>query len=100
MLPAGYNNNIRGSSDGLHLVERFTLTSETTIDYRFTVEDASTWVGPWTVAVPLVQSDGDVYEYACHEGNHGLENILSQARTAEKAQGTARKARTAESDRH
>jgi len=74
----------RGSTDKLHLVERFTRTSPTSIDYRFTVEDPTTWTKPWTVEVPLELSDGEVYEYACHEGNHGLRNILSQARTNEQ----------------
>jgi hypothetical protein len=76
--------NFRGSSNGLHLVERFTRTSPTTIDYRFTVDDSTTWTKPWTVALPLVKNDGEIYEYACHEGNRGLANILSQARTAEE----------------
>ena len=77
--------NFRGSADGLHLVERFTRTSATTIDYRFTVDDPATWTKPWTVSLPLVKNDGEIYEYACHEGNRGLENILSQARSAERA---------------
>lgn len=76
--------NFRGSSEGLHLVERFTRTGPGTLEYRFTVEDAGTWTRPWTVEVPMVLSDQPVYEYACHEGNHGLRNILSQARSAEK----------------
>ena len=80
--------NFRGSAEGLHLVERFTRTSATTIDYRFTVDDPATWTKPWTVALPLVKNDGEIYEYACHEGNRGLENILSQARTAERSAPT------------
>jgi hypothetical protein len=77
--------NFRGSTEGLHLVERFTRTSPTTIDYRFTVDDATTWTKPWTVVLPLVRNDGEIYEYACHEGNRGLANILRQARTMERA---------------
>lgn len=76
--------NFRGSTDKLHLIERFTRTSPTSINYRFTVDDPTTWTAPWTVEVPLELSDGEVYEYACHEGNHGLRNILSQARSNEQ----------------
>jgi len=76
--------NFRGASEHLRLVERFARTDANSIDYRFTVEDASTWTQPWTVALPLVRNDGRVYEYACHEGNQGLLNILSYARTLEK----------------
>jgi hypothetical protein len=82
--------NFRGSSEGLHLLERFTRTGETTIDYRFTVNDPTTWTKPWTVSLPLVRNDGQIYEYACHEGNRGLANILSQARTVERASAAAK----------
>lgn len=77
-------SNFRGSADKLRLVERLTRTSATTITYQFTVEDPTTWTRPWTVEIPLELSDGLVYEYACHEGNHGLRNILSQARSSER----------------
>jgi hypothetical protein len=83
--------NFRGSAERLHLVERFTRTSATTLDYRFTVEDATTWTKPWTVALPLVQSDGPLFEYACHEGNLGLRNILSQARSVEKQEAEGKR---------
>jgi hypothetical protein len=72
--------NFRGASDTLRLVERFTRIDRDTIDYRFTVEDPGTWTRPWTVTFPLVRSDGKIYEYACHEANYGLQNILKNAR--------------------
>jgi len=75
----------RGSGAGLHLVERFTRIDADTIEYRFTVEDPTTWTRPWTVAYPMTRSDGPMYEYACHEGNYGLRDILSGARWEEKA---------------
>jgi hypothetical protein len=75
--------NFHGSSSGLRLVERFTRADANTIDYRFTVEDPTTWTRPWTVSFPLVTSDGEMYEYACHEGNYGLLNILKNARAEE-----------------
>ena len=55
--------------------------------YEATVEDATTWVRPWTYAIPMKKSTAPLYEYACHEGNYGLENILAGARKqAEEAQ--------------
>src|SRR3954454_21191901 len=76
--------NFRGSGEHLHLVERFTRVDAHTIDYRFTVEDPTTWSRPWTVAYPIVETDGPIYEFACHEGNYGLRDILSGARYEEK----------------
>jgi hypothetical protein len=76
--------SFRGSSERLHLVERFTRIDADTIEYRFTVEDPTTWTRPWTVTFPLVKSEGPIFEYACHEGNYGLQNILKNARAEEK----------------
>ena len=73
----------RGSGANLHLVERFTLVDADTLEYRFTVTDPSTWARPWTVAYPMVRTEGPIYEYACHEGNYGLMNILGGARFLE-----------------
>ena len=75
--------NFRGAGENLRLVERFTRIDHDTIEYRFTVEDPGTWTRPWTVTYPLVKSDGRIYEYACHEANYGLQNILKNARAAE-----------------
>ena len=59
------------------IVERFTRLDEGTIEYRATVEDARAFTRPWTVVVPLLKDDDYVlYEYACHEGNRGFEQIL------------------------
>ena len=77
--------NFRGSGAGLHLVERFTRVDADTIDYRFTVEDPTTWTRSWTVAYPIVKTDGPIYEFACHEGNYGLRDILTGARYEERA---------------
>jgi hypothetical protein len=66
------------------VVERLTRSSSDTIDYRFTVSDPTTWTVPWTAVVPILKGDGDIYEYACHEGNYGLANILSGARAEER----------------
>jgi hypothetical protein len=75
--------SFRGSTGQLHLVERFTRLDADTLEYRFTVEDPDTWTRPWTVAYPMVRTTEKIYEYACHEGNYGLRNILSNARWEE-----------------
>lgn len=70
-----------GAAGQLRLVERFTRIDADTIDYRLTIDDPTTWTKPWTVAFPLVRSDGPMYEYACHEGNYSMKNTLTAART-------------------
>jgi hypothetical protein len=76
--------NYRGSRETLHLIERFTRTAEG-LRYEVTVDDPTVWTQPWTAAVMLApQPDGALFEYACHEGNHSMRNILSGARAAEK----------------
>src|ERR1051326_191121 len=74
----------RGSSENLHLVERFTRAADDTLIYRFTVEDPTTWAKPWTAEVPWTKSKGPVYEYACHEGNTMISTILRGARVGEE----------------
>ena len=69
----------------LHLVERFTLVSPGTLMYEATVEDPNAWSRPWTYRIPMVKSEQPLYEYACHEGNHGLYNILAGALAKEIA---------------
>ena len=76
--------NFRGSGENLHLIERFTRVDDDTIDYRFTVDDPTTWTKPWTVAYPIVKTEGPIYEFACHEGNYGLRDILTGARYEER----------------
>ena len=84
--------NFRGAGQNLHLVERLTRVDADTIEYRFTLEDPTTWTRPWTVAYPMVKTEGPIYEYACHEGNYGLRDILSGARWEEKhTEETAKK---------
>ncbi len=76
--------NFRRASENLHLVERFTRTGDDMLRYEFTVDDETTWERPWSVSFPMTSTDQVVYEFACHEGNHGLENILRIARNLEK----------------
>jgi len=73
----------RGSSEKLHLIERFTRAADNTMIYRFTVEDPATWEKPWTAEIPWTKSKGPVYEWACHEGNTMITTILRGARVAE-----------------
>jgi len=79
----GLTVNFRGSGEKLHLVERFTRISNDTILYQFTVDDPTTWARPWTAEIPLTKTEGPVYEWACHEGNTMISNILRGARVAE-----------------
>ena len=76
--------NFRGSRENLRLVERFTRTAPDVLLYQVTVDDPTTFTRPWTVEVPATPLDGDIYEYACHEGNYGLEGILLGHRAEEK----------------
>jgi hypothetical protein len=67
------------SSPKLHVTERFTRTGDDTIVYRFTVEDPGVWTLPWSGEIVMRQAKGPIFEYACHEGNYGLPDILSAA---------------------
>ncbi|HVG72156.1 MAG TPA: hypothetical protein VM819_14660, partial [Vicinamibacterales bacterium] len=74
----------RGSRATLHLVERFRRDRDG-LYYEVTVDDPQTWTKPWTAALTLEpQPDGSLFEYACHEGNNSMRNILSAARAAER----------------
>ena len=68
------------ADENLKVTERLTLVPPGILMYRFTVDDPTAWTAPWTGEIPLVPIEGMLYEYACHEGNRGMENILSGAR--------------------
>ena len=74
----------RSASAKLKLTERFARVDADTLMYEFTVDDPSTWVRPWTAQFPMTRSNEPVFEYACHEGNYSLPNILKGARSAER----------------
>ena len=78
--------HFRGADENLHLIERFKLADAETILYQFTVDDPTAFSKPWTAELPLHRSAGPMYEFACHEGNRALPNMLRIAREAEKAQ--------------
>jgi hypothetical protein len=79
--------HFRNATGNLRLVERLTRVGPDTIDWRVTLEDPSTWTRPWTFAIPLTKDDSQewIFEFACHEGNYSLRNILSGTRAQEKA---------------
>ena len=79
--------NFRGSGANLHLVERFTRVGADAIGYEVTLDDPTTWTRSWTAALPMRPSEGLIYEYACHESNIGLYDILEVARDEDKAAG-------------
>jgi hypothetical protein len=74
----------RGSDENLHLSERFTRTAPDVLMYRFTVDDPTAFTKPWTGEIAMVRTKGPLYEYACHEGNYAMTNILRAARKSEK----------------
>jgi hypothetical protein len=76
----------RGASEHLTMTERFTPMAPGVVEWRVTFDDPHTWARPWTFAMVLKQAKAgqQVYEYACHEGNYGLKNILTGARAADQ----------------
>lgn len=81
-------SSYRGSGANLTLTERYTRTGPDTLEYRFTVNDPTIWTTPWTGMFTFGRDDTqyELVEYACHEGNYGMTNILSGARAEERAQ--------------
>ena len=79
------------AAESLHSVERFTRVAADRIDFRFTITDSTTYTRPWTVSLPLEGlPDYHIFEYACHEGNYSIRNVLSGARAQEASASRAR----------
>jgi hypothetical protein len=78
--------HFRGSDRNLHVVECFTRIDADTIQYRFTIDDPSAFTRPWTGEIIMSKTLGPLYEYACHEGNYSLANMLAGARAKEKVE--------------
>ena len=74
----------RGAAEHLHLVERIRRVSPDELEYRATITDPTTFTRPWTLVIPYVNTGEPMFEYACHEGNYGMEGILSGAREEER----------------
>jgi hypothetical protein len=87
--PAG---NYRGGGKDMKIVERFRRVDDRILEYSARIEDSRAFTRPWTLTVPLVKDDSQMYEYACHEGNYGIANILSAALKArnDAAEGSSR----------
>ena len=77
--------DFRGLTGNLHLVERFTRVDAETLHYEFTVTEPTTFTSPWTARVPITKTEEPIFEYACHEGNYALANILRGGRVQEQA---------------
>src|SRR5882672_6689950 len=75
----------RYADEHLRLTERFTRVSDDTLRYEFTVDDPTVWTRPWTAAIYWKRSGGEIYEYACHEGNHSMRGMLAALRAEEAA---------------
>jgi hypothetical protein len=73
----------RGSGENLHVIERFQRIDANTVLYRVTLDDPTTWTKQWTMEYPFTATPGPIYEYACHEGNYAMEDILGGARKME-----------------
>jgi hypothetical protein len=85
----GYNGEGGRHSQALRLTERFTRVADDTLNYEVTIDDPLTWTRPWTLLIPLKKDPKYEYvEYACHEGNYALRDILSGARAQEAAKPT------------
>ncbi len=79
----------RGSGEALHAAERFTRVDADTILYEFTVDDPTYWSSPWSAEIPMVRTEGPMFEYACHEGNHDIRHILEIYRNLENQAAAA-----------
>ena len=89
---ASFSGNLAAkgaSGETYHVIERLTRVSDGSLAYEFTVEDPTWWTRPWTAVIPMTRTDQSVYEYACHEGNYGMFNILSGSRADDRAAAKA-----------
>ena len=85
----------QGATEAMRVVERFTRVADDRIVYEFTVEDPDTWTRPWSAEIPMVTTEGPMYEYACHEGNHDIRHILEIYRNLERQAAEAEAAESA-----
>ena len=83
--------SFRGSTGFRHVVERFTRVDADTIRYEFTIDDPTTWTSSWSGEVPMIRTEGPMFEYGCHEGNHDIRHILEIHRNLDKQAAAAAK---------
>jgi len=81
----------RGGGKDMHIVERWRVNADDVLEYRATITDPRSYTRAWTMAVPLVRDNNELFEYACHEGNYGMENILRAAYQKHQQGATAKK---------
>ena len=86
-----YINGFQGSTPDVKLTERYTRVSKDFINWQVTVDDPATWTKPYTFMIRLKKAEGQIYEYACHEGNYAMEGILAGARREEAMAKTKKK---------
>jgi hypothetical protein len=77
--------NFRGADENMHLIERFTRASDNSLIYQFTVDNETAFTRTWTAELPMTKSESPMFEYACHEGNYSLMNVLAGARAEDNA---------------
>ena len=83
--------NFRGSGENMHVVEHFTRVDADTLLYEYTIDDPESFTRSWKAVFPMRKTEGPIFEYACHEGNYGMFNLLAGARAEEKAAAEAAK---------
>ena len=83
--------SFRGSGANMHLIERFTRVDADTLNYEFTIDDPTSYTRAWTAVLPMTKTQDKIYEYACHEGDYSIENVLKGARAQDKAAAEAAK---------
>ena len=87
----------KGSGENMHLVERFTRVDGDTLRYEYTIDDSESFTRSWTAVFPMRKTEGPIFEYACHEGNYSMFNLLAGARAQEKAAAEGKKKESRES---
>jgi hypothetical protein len=75
----------RGGSKDMKITERWRVSADDVLEYKATITDPRSYTRPWTMAVPLVRDTNTLFEYACHEGNYGMTNMLSGQRAQDRA---------------
>jgi len=83
---------MNSSSEKLHVIERFSRTGPDTVQYQITIDDPATWTKPWSLMIPLRHTPDAIYEYACHEGNYAMIDMLAGARVEEKTAESEKRA--------
>jgi hypothetical protein len=83
------NVAVFGTSERGRVIERFTPIGPDVMDYEITIDDPVTYTKTWTASIPMSKVEGPLYEYACHEGNYGLKNILTGHRKEEEEKAAA-----------